>query len=115
MAWTTRSICMKREPLTSTLPALRQLRQHGRVERVDVVEMAGSRARALEGGDAVRRFAAEREHGLDAALARPGADLGMELRPLVADLAHVAEHQQARARQAASTSIAARIESGLAL
>ena len=41
----------------------------------------------------------EREQLLDAALARVVADFGMELRALVADLAHVAQHQQARAGQ----------------
>jgi hypothetical protein len=39
----------------------------------------------------------------------------VELRALVADLAHVAQHQQARPGSSASTSIAARAESGLAL
>jgi hypothetical protein len=39
----------------------------------------------------------------------------MKLRALVAHLAHVTQHQQARTGQSASTSMAARTESGLAL
>jgi hypothetical protein len=72
-------------------------------------------ARRVEAGHAVRDCVAEREQRLDAAFARPCADFGVELRAAVADLAHVAQHQQARARQAPSTSMAARTESGLAL
>jgi hypothetical protein len=47
--------------------------------------------------------------------ARVGADLAVELGALGADFAHVAEHQHARPGQEASTSIAARTESGFAL
>ncbi len=59
---------------------------------------------------------AQRKQLLDAARTGVRTGLGVELRPLVAHLAHVAQHQQARAQAvSASTSMAARTESGLAL
>jgi hypothetical protein len=90
MACTTRSIFMKREPLTSTLATCAAPRDHGGVAARRLVEVL-----AVHGA----RLLAQRQQALDAALARVVADLGVEGRALVADLAHVAQHQQARARQ----------------
>ena len=46
---------------------------------------------------------ADREQALDAGLPRIAADFGVQLVGAVAELAHVAEHQPARAGEAART------------
>src|SRR5437868_8552524 len=67
-----------------------QLAEHRGVERFDVGEVA-----ALHRG----RLVAQREELVDAARANMLADLGVELRPLVAHLAHVAEDGEPGPRQ----------------
>jgi hypothetical protein len=64
-------------------------------QRCHVVKMRG-RAKGLRG---VPRQRAQRVQPLDAACTRMGPGLGVELRPLVAHLAHIAQHQQARRGQ----------------
>ena len=99
-AATTRSIRMKREPLTSTVspprgfaraaaPRARRRRRSARAPAPNAV----ARRRASVAPTAYRR--------VDAARARVRADLAMERRALRADLAHVAQHEHARVRGAA--------------
>ena len=94
-AATTRSIRMKREPLTSTDAAARRLARARRA-----APRRRRSARAPANGAAVFALSAPAAHSdsMPRSL-RIGADLAMERRPLVADLAHVAEHEPARRRQ----------------
>ena len=84
---------MKREPFTST--AL----QAGACASAANQAPTSSKWRAPRTIGRVRAELADRPQRLDAALLRIGTDLGMERDTLVADLAHVAEHEPARSRQ----------------
>jgi hypothetical protein len=69
------------------------LRAHGRLQALDVVEMAAAKGHGRVDGQRASASSCSMPR------ARIGADLGVEGRPLVAHLAHVAQHQQARAGQ----------------
>ena len=114
-AATTRSIRMKREPLTSTVaPGARVARR--RAAASASTDAKCSRACAERRGALARRACRPSSRRSMPRGARVGADLAVERGALRADLAHVAQHQPARRRRArASTSIAARTESGFAL
>ena len=96
-AATTRSMRMKREPLTSTVDAGRARRASCVDERVD--RRRSACAPAPNAATASRASVAHRVQPRDAALARVRADLAMERGALRADLAHVAQHEAARARR----------------
>ena len=90
MACTTRSIFMKREPLTRTLAT-----RGNSASTAALSESMSAKCRPFMRHGLV----AEREQLLDALGPGVVAHFGMELRALVADLAHVAQHQQTRPGQ----------------
>jgi hypothetical protein len=95
MASTTRSMRMKREPLTSTDAG-------GRACSSTASISAGMVSKWRAAGERFAAAAADsgpvREQVLDAQALGLVTGLGMEHLALVADLAHVAQHHQARRR-----------------
>ena len=105
---------MKREPLTSTVVPGATLRRRRAARSSSAVAKCAAPAPNAAAASAASSPA--REQRVDAGRARLAAGLAVERRTLRADLAHVAQHQPAAApARAASTAIAARTESGLAL
>ena len=93
-AATTRSMRMKREPLTSSVVARARVRARAAPTSASTSAKC-MRARA-ERRDGFARVASPTAYRrVDAALARVLADLAVERRPLRADLAHVAHHEAA--------------------
>ena len=103
---------MNRDPFTrSVTPARASTRAS-----VASTSRVGQCARALaEGLHRVQAERPEREQPLDPGALRERADLGVQGGRGLAQLAHVAHHEDAPAGRPASTRRAAFIESGLAL
>ena len=87
---------MKREPLTSDRSRRAAPRRQRAEQRIDGRRNGAHRRMPLRPRRWPRRRSTARSMPR---CARMGADLGVERRPLVADLAHVAEQQPARAGQ----------------
>src|SRR5688572_12295231 len=91
-------------------------RARARLERLDerlaIVEVASAGAEGLDG---TRALGAEREEVVDLEARREAPDLGVQLRRLLAQLAHVAHDEMRCPASSVSTASAAFIDSGLAL